>query len=208
MTIGQKTAYELYGSLSGLLRTARALGQHRRDLGATGTSLGVLKALSHGDVRPGDLATALHVVPSVISRVIAPLEQEGLVERKVDPEDRRASLLGLTERGRSRLAQVQEVLVEQLSQTLESWSDDEVEQASAVLNRLEAALSGYQQPDAHRRQLDEALTSHSPEPTDRSGESTAAGTPPAPSANDISSTARDISSTAQDVTTTAEKVSA
>jgi DNA-binding MarR family transcriptional regulator len=201
MTIGQKSAYELYGSLSGLLRTARALGQHRRDFGATGTSLGVLKTLSRGDVRPGDLATALHVVPSVISRVIAPLEQEGLVERKVDPEDRRASLLGLTERGSHRLAQVQQVLVEQLSQTLESWSDDEVEQAAAVLNRLEAALSGYEQPDAHRRQLDDALTTSSPEPTDRSDESTAAGTPLAPPV-------KDISSTAEDITTTAEKVSA
>ena len=198
MTIGQKSAVELYGSLSGLLRTARALGQHTRDFGATGTSLGVLKGLRHGDVRPGDLATALHVVPSVISRVIAPLEQEGLVERKVDPEDRRASLLGLTELGSQRLAQVQQVLVEQLTQTLASWTDDEVEQASVVLNRLEASLSGYQQPDSHRRQLHDALTSQAgtsrtAASTDRSDESTAPSAPLAPPVKDITTTAEKVS---------------
>jgi DNA-binding MarR family transcriptional regulator len=197
MPIGHKSAVELYGSLSELLRTARALGQHGREFGATGTPLGVLKALRHGDVRPGDLATTLHVVPSVISRVIAPLEQDGLVERKVDPEDRRASLLGLTELGSRRLSQVQQVLVEQLSQTLESWTDDEVEQASVVLNRLEAALSGYQQPDVHRRQLHDALTSQAgasaSASTDQPDESAAAGTTPAPSVKDITTTAEKVS---------------
>jgi DNA-binding MarR family transcriptional regulator len=157
MAIGTQTAVELFSSLSELLRTTRAIGQRSRDFGATGTALGILRTLNHGDARPGDLAVGLHVVPSVISRTVVPLEHEGLVERKVDPDDARASLLGLTELGRNRLREVQQVYVQQLCQTLQSWDDDEAEEAARLLGRLEEALAGYRQPEIHRRQLSEAL---------------------------------------------------
>lgn len=157
MAIGQEAAVELFSSLTTLLRTTRAQGQRTGELGATGTALGVLKTLQLGDARPGDLAASLQVVPSVISRVVAPLEQEGLVERKADPGDARASLLGLTDLGRSRLRQVQEVYVEQLRQAFDSWTDDEAHQATAVLVRLEQYLSSYAAPEGHRQQLSEAM---------------------------------------------------
>jgi DNA-binding MarR family transcriptional regulator len=163
LTIGHDAAVELFSSLSELIRTSRALAHRSKDLGATGTALGVLKTLRDQDARPGDLATALHVVPSVISRTIAPLEQEGLVERKVDPLDARASLLGLTTLGRERLSQVQQVYVRQLRQTFDSWTDEEAEQAVTLLARLDDALSTYSQSDSHRRQLSEALL-NTPEP--------------------------------------------
>jgi DNA-binding MarR family transcriptional regulator len=79
--ISQDAAAEVLSSLSGLLRTSRSISQRTRDLGATGTALGVLKVLEQGDARPGDLAATLHVDPSVISRAVAPLEQEALVVR-------------------------------------------------------------------------------------------------------------------------------
>lgn len=157
MAIGQEAAVELFSSLTTLVRTTRAHGQRTRELGATGTALGVLKTLQLGDARPGDLATSLQVVPSVISRTVAPLELEGLVERKADPNDARASLLGLTELGRSRLRHVQELYVEQLRQAFDSWSDQEAEQATEVLERLEQALSSYAAPETHRQQLSEAM---------------------------------------------------
>jgi DNA-binding MarR family transcriptional regulator len=157
MAIGHDAAEELFGSLSRLLRSTRGLSHRNRELGATGTTLGVLKTLLLGDARPGDLAAALHVVPSVMSRTIGPLELDGLVERKPDPADARASLIGLTELGRQRLDAVQQVYVHQLRQTFASWTDDEAEQASRLLDRLEHSLAGYHQPEVHRQQLTEAL---------------------------------------------------
>jgi DNA-binding MarR family transcriptional regulator len=159
MAIGQEAAVELYGSLSALLRTSRALAQRSREYGAAGTALGVLKTLRDGATRPGDLATGLQVDPSVISRAVVPLEDEGLIERSVDQQDGRATLLGLTDRGRARLSEVQQVYVEQLRQTLGTWSDDEAENAARLLARLEQALGDYRQSDAHGRQLSEVLTS-------------------------------------------------
>jgi DNA-binding MarR family transcriptional regulator len=161
--ISQDAAGEVLSSLSGLLRTSRSISQRTRDLGATGTALGVLKVLEQGDARPGDLAATLHVDPSVISRAVAPLEQEALVVRKVHPGDARASLLGLTALGRSRSRQVQQIYIAQLRQTLSGWSDREAEEATAVLQRLDQALTGYQHSESHHQALTEALTS----PTDR-----------------------------------------
>ena len=155
--IDKQAAVALLGSLTDLLRTARATGQRNGAAGATGTALGVLKTLNVGDARPGDLAQALRVVPSVITRAIAPLEQDGLVERKPDPADARATLLGLTDLGRERLRSVQEVYVHQLQQSFDSWTSDEAEQAAAVLGRLQHSLADYQQPEVHRRQIADAL---------------------------------------------------
>jgi len=166
--IDNQAAVALFGSLTDLLRTARAVGQRNGGAGATGTALGVLKTLSLGDARPGDLAQGLRVVPSVITRAIAPLEQDGLVERKPDPADARATLLGLTDLGRERLRSVQQVYVHQLQQSFDSWTSDEAEQAAAVLGRLKHSLADYQQPEMHRRQIADALqTTTTPDDPER-----------------------------------------
>lgn len=52
---------------------------------------GVLGALARcGEQRLGDLAAALHVHPSAVTRQIADLELRGCVVRRSDPEGRRA----------------------------------------------------------------------------------------------------------------------
>ena len=64
---------------------------------------GVLTALGTvvdvGPVRLGDLANRLGVVPASISRTVATLEAADLVDRTVDPEDRRSSFVSATAEG-------------------------------------------------------------------------------------------------------------
>ncbi len=152
MTVSREQAAELLGALSSLARTLRAQSIRDRELGGSGTGHALLKTLDRGDTRPGDLALALQVDPSVISRAAAPLEQAGLIERKPDPADARAALLGLTDRGRQRLAALQEVILERLIATLHDWSDDDIRVAGALLTRLDDALVGYS-PSTDRRLL-------------------------------------------------------
>src|SRR3954463_11408520 len=97
MPAGERPAAELLSALSQLMRTSRSVAQRQtQNLVPSGTPLGVLKALSDGDARPGDLATRLCVAPSVVSRAVVPLEASGLVERRHDPADARAWRLRLT----------------------------------------------------------------------------------------------------------------
>lgn len=53
-----------------------------------------------GPMRPGALATALRIAPRSATEVIDHLEQRGFVERHPDPDDRRATLVEVTDPGR------------------------------------------------------------------------------------------------------------
>src|SRR5690348_15239498 len=135
MTIGHDNAAQLFGALSALLRAGRSAGhRHASELGAAGTSLGLLKTLQLGDARPSDLAGLLRVGPSVVSRAIVPLEREGLVERKPDPADARACRLSLTALGRERLDALQKGYVDRVRSRLASWSDADAVTAAAVVS--------------------------------------------------------------------------
>ncbi|MGH3849002.1 MAG: MarR family winged helix-turn-helix transcriptional regulator, partial [Pseudonocardiaceae bacterium] len=59
--------------------------------------LGVL--MSHGVMRLSELSEHLHIAPRSATEVVDGLEQRGLVERRPDPNDRRATLVALTDQG-------------------------------------------------------------------------------------------------------------
>ncbi len=54
----------------------------------------------HGAMRPSELSEHLHIAARSATEVIDDLEAKGLVARRPDPNDRRATLVELTERGR------------------------------------------------------------------------------------------------------------
>ncbi|MCO1594855.1 MarR family winged helix-turn-helix transcriptional regulator [Micromonospora sp. RHAY321] len=60
-------------------------------------ALGVLAR--HGELRPGAIAEHLRIAPRSATEVIDDLQTRGLVERRPDPADRRATLVVLTEEG-------------------------------------------------------------------------------------------------------------
>ena len=61
-------------------------------------ALGVLDA--EGAIRLRDLAERLRVAPRTVTEVVDVLAERGLAERKPDPDDRRATLVELTDEGR------------------------------------------------------------------------------------------------------------
>ncbi|MEV1332232.1 MarR family transcriptional regulator [Micromonospora costi] len=60
-------------------------------------ALGVLAR--HGVLRPGALAEHLRIAPRSATEVVDDLQRRGLVERRPDPHDRRATLVALTDEG-------------------------------------------------------------------------------------------------------------
>ncbi|RKR93070.1 DNA-binding MarR family transcriptional regulator [Micromonospora pisi] len=53
----------------------------------------------HGVMRLSELAERLRIVPRSTTEVVDSLQERGLVERRPDPGDRRATLVALTEEG-------------------------------------------------------------------------------------------------------------
>ena len=132
---------QLLDALSRLIRTARAAGHRQQtEFGLSGTPLGILRTLAAGDARPGDLAGRLQIAPSVVSRAVVPLEQTGLVERHTDPDDARATRLGLTTAGRQRLDEARADFADRFAPLLDDWDGHDVATLTALMERLEATL--------------------------------------------------------------------
>jgi DNA-binding MarR family transcriptional regulator len=73
----------------------------------------------------------------VATRVVASLEEMGLLERTDDPDDKRACLVGLTDAGRETLAQVWGERTVGLSERMEGLTPGERGKLEAALSALE-----------------------------------------------------------------------
>lgn len=60
----------------------------------------------HGTMRLSGLSDHLQIAPRTATEVVDALESRGLVRRRADPDDRRATLVELTERGTGVLAEI------------------------------------------------------------------------------------------------------
>jgi DNA-binding MarR family transcriptional regulator len=79
-----------------------------------------LAASERGQCRMQELAATVALSQSALSRLVARLEREGLVERCMCDQDRRGIYANLTEAGRERFEQALPTQREVLARTLES----------------------------------------------------------------------------------------
>ena len=141
MSLSQPRAANLLAALDSVVRTVRYVAAKDHGQTMTGTLSGILRAVSAADVRPSDLAAALMVAPSVVSRAVAALEADGLVERHPDPDDARACRIAVTDLGRERLAEREVYTLQRVVAALPDWDDDEAALATQVLRRLDLSLA-------------------------------------------------------------------
>jgi DNA-binding MarR family transcriptional regulator len=89
----------------GSTRLARRLRIERPEAAQTSLEMGILAHLNRrGPTTPGALAAAERVQPQSLTRTLASLERQHLAARQPDDQDRRRSLLAITEAGRQVLA--------------------------------------------------------------------------------------------------------
>jgi DNA-binding MarR family transcriptional regulator len=107
-----------------VLRLARRIRQHA-NAGVTPSQLSALAAVDrYGPLGLGELAAIEAVRPPSITRVVAALEEAGLVRRGHPPGDRRAAVVGVTPAGAR--------LLEDVRQQRDAW-------LAARIARLDAA---------------------------------------------------------------------
>ena len=120
-------------------RLMRAIRQHGA-AGLTPTQISALASIKvHGPVRPSQLATLESIGAPAATRVVASLEDLGLVQRRDDVADRRASLVGLTAQGQETLDELRHERTAGLSANLAQLTARErtlIEAALPVLERL------------------------------------------------------------------------
>ena len=89
--------------------------------------------------RPSDLAAALDVHQSTVSRQMQSLEDDGLITLTADSEDRRSCFAALTARGRKHLEELHAFGLSRFALFVADWSQEEIHTLGALLAKLEAS---------------------------------------------------------------------
>ena len=126
--------------------TARMLrkrfDERARQHGATRAQWKALLGISRNEgINQGNLADLLEVEPITLCRLIDRMQESDLVERRRDPNDRRAWQLFLTEKAGPVLEELHETADELMSQALLEISETQIDTMTELLNRIRHNLS-------------------------------------------------------------------
>jgi DNA-binding MarR family transcriptional regulator len=95
-----------------------------------------LFALRVGPMAAGQLAREAQLNPTTMTTMIDELEAHGLVQRQRDAHDRRVWWISLTEEGRAEVSETETRWNNSLSEAFADTSDQDLEVAIGVLERL------------------------------------------------------------------------
>lgn len=135
---------QIYGGLEReialLLRRARAVSKDfaqgvHPDLEADAYGL-LIRIADSGGARGTDLAEYFGIGKPTVSRQVRLLEDLGLIGRKADPADARASFFVLTPEGETRLTRMRTDRRDRFRALMQSWEPGEAEQLSGLLGKL------------------------------------------------------------------------
>ncbi|MFG1815335.1 MarR family winged helix-turn-helix transcriptional regulator [Kribbella sp. NPDC049174] len=136
MPAPEDTAEQIAALLDGLVRRQRRAS--KADLDVTHGQLRVLRTLDNADraLRLSELANQLGIVPRSATSVVDDLEAAGLVARKPDPDDRRATLVDLTPAGAKVLATIRRLRRDAMVSLVERLEAGEQAELLRLLTRL------------------------------------------------------------------------
>lgn len=127
----------IISDISRLLR--RTFDARAREIGITRPQWRVLAWLErHEGINQGGLADLLEIDAMTVCRMVDRLQESGLIERRNDPDDRRAWRLYLTPKAITITDQLHPIGEALLEETLSGLSDDEQSQLQDLLGQVRA----------------------------------------------------------------------
>ena len=105
------------------------------------TFLVLSHVLEHGPVRAAEMVGAFGMDKGGVSRQVQSLVDLGLVERRPDPDDRRATLLVATDHAVRRMRAMTRTRRERFDQRLADWSEADLARFADQLASYNAALA-------------------------------------------------------------------
>ena len=130
----------LINDVSRLMR--RRFDERVRSSGATGTQWRTLKIIElHEGINQGQLAERLEIEPITACRMIDRLEESGFVERRRDPDDRRAWRIHLTDKALPVIEGLNDVVAALIEETFQGLSTQQREVLTDSLNIMRGNLT-------------------------------------------------------------------
>jgi DNA-binding MarR family transcriptional regulator len=129
-------------------QVGRIIGQHVPsvwiDSGLTITQLRSLFLIANkGSTNFRKLAEALGVTPSNVTGIVDRLEEQGLVSRTQNPEDRREMTLQATDKGKALVSNLKEAGIKHMTQVLSLLSLEELSSLAQGLSAFIRAENSY-----------------------------------------------------------------
>ena len=126
-------------SVSGMLN--RWLDSKVREHGLTHARVRLLNALEHaGPLRMSEVGSGLGVTPRNVTALVDSLEADGLVARRPDPDDRRATLLELTPDGETACMHTLRTQHDAIAEIYGELSDGDQRELLRILGALRGIL--------------------------------------------------------------------
>jgi MarR family transcriptional regulator for hemolysin len=143
MPVNREIAFTII-DVARMLRTYA--DQRARQFGISRAQWGVLVRLDRSEgLKQSELAEILDLQPISLTRLLDRLSESGLIERRADPNDRRANRLFLTPAARPLLAQLAELAIDMMATVLEGLDPKTTERMlrdlGLVKDNLRAAIS-------------------------------------------------------------------
>jgi DNA-binding MarR family transcriptional regulator len=113
----------------------------------TPSSLRALRTLSHhGTMHLSHLSDRLHIAPRSATEVVDALESRDLVQRRPDPDDRRATLVEVTEHGAAVLGEIREARGSETERIFGQLPPADQADLARILRTLRAQLRPAEPP--------------------------------------------------------------
>ncbi|MCM3567717.1 MarR family winged helix-turn-helix transcriptional regulator [Neobacillus mesonae] len=102
----------------------------------------VLAAIEHGanekntEMKISEISQVLKVTPPTVTQIVNILEKDGLVERTIDPKDRRAVKIKLTSAGMEAAQKARSAFTETFLGLIDDLGEEESEQLAGLLTKV------------------------------------------------------------------------
>jgi DNA-binding MarR family transcriptional regulator len=141
---------EIVGAIRRLIRAVSIDSvKMSRQFSLTAPQSGVLRCLAHnGAISSADLSRELYVTPSNITGIIDRLERKGLVQRVRKEDDRRVTLIQLTDEGRKLSRELPDPIEIRLVSGLSALPEKEVRKLDDSLDKIIDILDAKELEDS------------------------------------------------------------
>ncbi|MFA9375456.1 MAG: MarR family winged helix-turn-helix transcriptional regulator [Lachnotalea sp.] len=126
----------------GLSRTTQALHKRAGSIfnkrGLTVSQFAVLEALYHkGDLTINEIIESILSTSGNMTVVINNLEKDSMIERYVNPKDKRSSVIAITQKGRKKVEEIFPVHLKDLEMSFQQLSEEEKQILVELLKKIE-----------------------------------------------------------------------
>ena len=128
-----------------IIKSGAKSGAHTLQL-SEGGKLVQVKLSEARTMKVSEISKLMHVTSPTITQMLKGLEANGLVERHIDPNDRRAVRIALTERGEAIAQRAEEIFLDSFNGLVEYLGEEESNQ---LIELLLKAYRYFNEREAH-----------------------------------------------------------